>query len=410
MSDMNIESALILAAGQGSRMGDLGRDMPKALAPVLNKPLVVRHLELLARAGVRDVHIVVGHLGDKIRDALAAHRVPGLNISYHVQAERLGLGHAMLQAEKGLAGQPFVLLLADIAFTRAQGEAPFVLPDGVSGLIAVKDETDVDAVKRNFSVILDEGNRIQTVIEKPKAPPTMLKGTGQYVFRTEIFDAIRGTPRSSLRNEYELTDSIQTLIDQGHRVHIDENRIVWDLNLTYPADLLDCNRHYLTHLKDAQVMGTELPEGSRIVRSVVGQNVQADGAVDLEDCVVLDGAHLAAGVQLRNAVVGAGWRLGGCSMSRDYQHALVTGGAGFIGAHLVRALLADGLAKSPFLMISVSARVQQLIPRGALSKATCATPKPSPLRLTVSISCFTLRPRSASAPRLRRSLMMPMST
>ena len=73
------------------------------------------------------------------------------------------------------------------------------------------------------------------MIEKPRYVNSQLKGCGLYVFDPHIFDAIRRTPRTAMRDEYEITDSIQILINDGYVTHhhpIAER----DLNLTKPAD------------------------------------------------------------------------------------------------------------------------------------------------------------------------------
>ena len=86
------------------------------------------------------------------------------------------------------------------------------------------------------------------MIEKPQHPPSRLKGCGLYLFDPIFFDAVRRTPRTAMRDEYEITDAIQIFIDDGHRVRA--ARVIRDdLNLSYPADLLDIN---LKLLGDAQ--------------------------------------------------------------------------------------------------------------------------------------------------------------
>ncbi|MEP3639677.1 MAG: sugar phosphate nucleotidyltransferase [Paracoccaceae bacterium] len=309
MAGRNIETALILAAGNGTRLGDLGRSIPKALLPVINRPLLVRHLEVLAAQGVRDVHVVIGHLGQMIKDAVAAHPIDGLTVHFHVQEERLGLGHAVLQAEAALSETPFVLILADIAFSLINPDQLFQLPNDVAGRIAVKEEQEVAPIRLNFSVIHDGAGRISKVIEKPQDPPNMLKGTGQYSFDPTIFEAIRKTPRSALRNEYELTDAIQTLIDMGRPVEVAQS-IDWDLNLTFPADVLACNLHFRPNASDSECVATQLPTGSRVTNCIIGPDVTADGPVDLLNCVILEGAHLASDTSLRDMIVApfGSWR------------------------------------------------------------------------------------------------------
>lgn len=298
----SVEVAVILAAGQGSRMGGLGRVVPKALMPVLDRPLLIAHLDLLARNGVRHACIVIGHLGDDVRAAVAAHPVPGIGVSFHVQAERRGLGHAVLKAEDAVAGHAFVLILADIAFTMDDELRLFRMGDGMAGLVAVRTETDVDAIRRNFSVVHDADGRISRVVEKPVHLPNWLKGTGQYAFSPALFDAIRNTPPSALRGEIELTDAIQTLIDGRQPVHV-LDAIGWDMNLTTPDDVIACNRHYLSRNGMDVLLGTPLPAGSRSSACVVGTDVRFGGPVMLERCVVLDGADVAAGAELRDCVV-----------------------------------------------------------------------------------------------------------
>ena len=296
-----IGTALILAAGQGSRMGGLGAHVPKALLPVLGRPLIVRHLEKLARQGIGRAVIVVGHLGEQVRAALAAHPVPGIEVAFREQPERLGLGHAVLQAEDALAGDDFVLILGDIDYAARDG-ALFAMPPGADALVAVKEEPDDAAIRRNFSVELAEGRRIARVVEKPVHLPNRMKGTGQYAFTAALHDAIRATPRSALKNEYELTDAIQTLIDGGRAV-LAVDTITWDVNLTVPGDLLACNLRHLRESGRRCVLESPLPEGAHVEESVIGRGVRFDGAAVLKRCVVLDGSRIAAGADLRDCIV-----------------------------------------------------------------------------------------------------------
>ena len=98
-------------------------------------------------------------------------------------------------------------------------------------------EPDPEMVRRNFVIQADEQGRVHAVIEKPRYVDSQLKGCGLYVFDPHIFDAIRRTPRTAMRDEYEITDSIQILINDGYITH--HHPIVErDLNLTKPADLL----------------------------------------------------------------------------------------------------------------------------------------------------------------------------
>jgi dTDP-glucose pyrophosphorylase len=183
-----------------------------------------------------------------------------------------------------------------------------VLAGEVNANLVSMYEPDPAMVRRNFVIQADETGRVHRVIEKPRYVESQLKGCGLYVFDPHIFDAIRRTPRTAMRDEYEITDSIQILINDGYVVH--HHPIVErDLNLTKPDDLLIINlielaRAGLPHLIAATV---EAPDGTRIERSVVGDgvvirhpirisnsvimpNVVVDANTDL-DSVVMDGEH-----------------------------------------------------------------------------------------------------------------------
>jgi len=169
-------------------------------------------------------------------------------------------------------------------------------------------EPDPEMVRRNFVIRADETGRVSRVIEKPRYVDSQLKGCGLYVFDPHIFDAIRRTPRTAMRDEYEITDSIQILIDDGYVVKhwpIVER----DLNLTKADDLLMINLVEMERRGLDRLIGdrVEIAPGAVITRSVIGDgviirhpiritnsvitpNVVVDSTADI-DCVVFNGEH-----------------------------------------------------------------------------------------------------------------------
>ncbi len=174
---------VILAAGHGSRMGPLADRHPKSLLPVANVPLIVRHLETLQRLGVEETFIVIGHLGDAIREALGDGTAYGMGLHYVAQPQREGLAHAVGTLEERLSG-PFVLLLGDIYFSfhDVQKLATQFATEEPGALLAVREVSDAAAVRRNFSVVMDGDGSIQRVVEKPVEPECLCKGCGLYIF------------------------------------------------------------------------------------------------------------------------------------------------------------------------------------------------------------------------------------
>jgi NDP-sugar pyrophosphorylase family protein len=301
---------VILAAGKGARMYPFSERSPKPILPILNRPLLAHQIEVMRDCGISDIHIVVGHLGYQVSAAFGDGSQYGVRIRFLEQESTLGLAHAVGALEQRVQ-VPFLLMLGDIYFHLKAPLRPLcdqVLSGEMNANLVSMYEPDPAMVRRNFVIQANEQGRVHRVIEKPRYVDSQLKGCGLYVFDPHIFDAIRRTPRTAMRDEYEITDSIQILIDDGYVVH--HHAVVErDLNLTKPDDLLTINlielaRSGLPHLVDATV---DRPDGARIERSVIGKNaiirhpirisnsvimpnVVVDATSDL-DSVVMDGEH-----------------------------------------------------------------------------------------------------------------------
>ncbi len=296
---------VILAAGHGSRMGPFGENVPKPIAPICNKPLLGYQLDQMRALGIEDVIVVIGHLGDRIREALGDGSAYGVRLQYVEQKERLGLAHAVGQLEPHI-DKPFLLMLGDIYFEVENLVSMIEIFESsdAAAVLAVKEEHDPDAIKRNFSVILAEDGSVRRVIEKPRKVPNKLKGCGLYLFDDRIFEAVRRTPRTAMRDEYELTDSIQILIDYEYPVHVAEV-VQWDINVTFIGDLIHCCTHELQKKGETSIVGNDcsLADGVELIDTVVGNNVTIENPIRLEQCVVLDGSTISQTTNLTRAVV-----------------------------------------------------------------------------------------------------------
>lgn len=296
---------VILAAGHGSRMGPFGESVPKPIAPICNKPLLAYQLEHMQSLGIEDVIIVIGHLGDRIREALGDGSTFGVKLRYVEQKQRLGLAHAVGQLEKHI-DHPFLLMLGDIYF-EVDGLSSMMKTfeeTEAAAVLAVKEEHDPEAIKRNFSVILNNDGSVRRVIEKPRKVPNRLKGCGLYMFDDRIFEAVRRTPRTAMRDEYELTDSIQILIDYEYPVYT-APVVNWDINLTFIGDLIRCCTHELSKKGIPSLVGERcsIAEGTTLINTVVGNDVTIEHPVTLTDCVLLDHAVLTTNDSLTRVVV-----------------------------------------------------------------------------------------------------------
>lgn len=279
----------ILAAGKGSRVDVFGEEYPKPLLPVCNKPMLEYQIELMRDHGIREIAIVVGHLRKKIVDYFGDGGHLGVTIEYVEQQDALGIAHAVGQLE-GLMDRPFLLFLGDIFSVIPDLDRLLArtLKDPQASVLAVRSNDTPENIRRNFAVTVGEGNRVVRVVEKPRHVELRLKGAGIYLFALPVFDAIRRTPRTAMRDEYEITNSIQILIDDGYPVYA-EDVVEWDLNLTYVEDLLECNLTYMKHLGVESVIAptARIHEGCVIRNSVIGDRAVIHNPIRITHSLVL---------------------------------------------------------------------------------------------------------------------------
>ena len=298
---------VILAAGKGSRIQPFSASTPKPLLPILDRPLLAWQLDTMRLLGIEDVVILVGHLGHHIVQALGDGSRFGLRLRYAEQEQALGIAHAVGRLEP-FVDRPFLLFLGDIFFETqdlAQMMALFERK-GVDGVLAVKEEPDLAAIRRNFTVEEDEHGFVRRVIEKPRNPRTSRKGCGLYLFDPAIFDAVRRTPRTALRDEYELTDSIQIFIEYGYGV-VAAPVIERDLNLSEPKDLLALNLYVMEREGHSPWVSetAQVDSKARVLRSVVMAGARVEAGADVERCLVMPGELVRAG-QYRDSIFVSG--------------------------------------------------------------------------------------------------------
>jgi len=279
---------VILAAGKGTRMAPFSQRFPKPLLPVCNRPILEYQIEYMKKAGIRDIILVIGHLGYAIARHFGDGEGFGVNIRYVEQEETLGIAHAVGRLEPYISS-PFLLFLGDIFFITNDLSVMIdvMRKDKASAVLAVKKEENPEAIKRNFAVLLNEDGTVKRVIEKPRYVTNSIKGCGLYLFDLHVFDAIRRTPRTAMRDEYEITDAIQILVDDGFPV-VTSEIVQQDMNVSYPHDLLLCSLEELKHLNRPYLVGKDcqLHPEVRLERAVLGNGVRVSTPITITDSIV----------------------------------------------------------------------------------------------------------------------------
>jgi glucose-1-phosphate thymidylyltransferase len=289
---MDSLKGLILSGGAGTRLRPITHTSAKQLVPVANKPVLFYGIEALVEAGVTEIVIVIApDTGDEIREAVGDGSRFGARVTYVVQDAPRGLAHAVLTAEDALGHGPFVMYLGDN-----------LLRDGVSGLVESFRSSQPDALilltkvddPWHYGVAELNGERVVRLVEKPKDPPSDLALVGVYLFGPAIFDAARAI-KPSWRDELEITDAIQHLIDSGARV---ESRTVsgWWKDTGQLDDMLEANRLVLEDLEPSQ-------EGEVIDSQLEGRVSVAAGA-RIEHSLVRGPAVIGPGARISHAYIG----------------------------------------------------------------------------------------------------------
>jgi len=310
--------AVIPAAGIGTRLRPHTLNKPKALLPVAGKPILAHIMDDLTEAGIDGFVLIVGYHGDEVRQWFTRER-PELDITFVEQTERLGLGHAIWTAREALGDDAFFCILGD---TILKADYSSLLASSNS-MIAVREVED----PRRFGVVEMDGESVKRFVEKPDNPPSNLAIVGAYLFRDggalwRSLDRIV-TEDIRTRGEYQLTDALQMMVEEGI-----------PFNTVEVTDWYDCGKKE-TWLQTNRILlerNGEKGNGEGIVNpcsiapdavvtgSTIGPNVSVGPGTVIENC------------QISDSVIGSGSRLVQCRLDQSLvgDECLLTGVAGEI--------------------------------------------------------------------------------
>jgi UDP-N-acetylglucosamine diphosphorylase/glucosamine-1-phosphate N-acetyltransferase len=243
--------AVILAAGEGRRMRPLTYKAPKVMLPVKGKPVLEHVINSCSEAEIKHVVIVTGYYGEVIKSYFGDGHHFKTEIEYVTQKKQLGTADAIAHA-KDFVDQKFLVLNGDSLVSSTIIKALVNKLEDTTTVIAVKEVTK----PQQYGVIEVKDDRVVKIVEKPKKPFTKLANLGIYGFDPVIFDAIDATLLSS-RGEYEITDSIQILVDQNYLVGYLNVQEMW-IDIGTPWDLLNANAVLLNGIS-TEIEGTVEP-------------------------------------------------------------------------------------------------------------------------------------------------------
>jgi bifunctional UDP-N-acetylglucosamine pyrophosphorylase/glucosamine-1-phosphate N-acetyltransferase len=269
--------AVVLVAGKGTRMEPLTSGCSKVMLQVANKPILEHILNSAIEAGIEGFVFITGYLEEQIKEYFGNGSKWGVSIEYVQQKEQLGTANA-IGCAKGYVDGAFLVLNGDMLI--GQEDLKALISRIEEAVICVKEVENPS----DFGVLETDDSRVVRIIEKPKNPPTNLANAGIYLFRQSIFDFIDRT-RASVRNEFEITDSIQMLIDSGAAVGYSPLEGRW-IDIGYPWDLLKANEYLLKGL-EGSCKGTVEPNATVKGEVVIGKGTLIRNGSYIEGPVII---------------------------------------------------------------------------------------------------------------------------
>jgi len=271
---------IIPVAGIGTRLRPHTYSVPKVLLHVAGKPILGHILDIVKRLKINQVVLIVGFLGDQIVEYVKKNYK--FKCKFIEQRELKGLGYAINMASGEMKDdEPVLVILGDTIF-----EAD-LLPviSGKYDALGVKKVAD----PRRFGIVEMKGKFVKRLIEKPEVPTTKLAAVGVYYFKSTgmLKESLSEIIRKKIitKNEYQLTDALQLMIDRG--VKFETFNITGWYDCGKPETLLETNRQLLQKMKPQRKLKTSLlippvfvSKTAQVENCILGPNVSiADKAI-----------------------------------------------------------------------------------------------------------------------------------
>ncbi len=314
--------AVVLAAGEGYRLRPFTANKPKVMLKIANKPILEYVVEALAKAGIRDIVIVVGYRKTRVMDYFGDGKNWNVRIRYAVQEQQLGTAHALKQAEELVSGEIVVLAGDNIVDSKTIEKLE-------SWTLAYK----VSEEATKYGVLVVEDGKVKRIVEKPKEPVSNLVNIGVYRLTSEVFEWI-GDRR-------DLVEVINAMIAGGYEFRCVEADF-W-VDVVYPWDVLKVNdlampsgKVIAGKLEKASVIGDVVVGEGSVIRAnsyilgpaiigknceigpnavimpstSIGDNVKIGAMCYIENCVICDNVIVQPNCYLKDCVIDEGCVIG----------------------------------------------------------------------------------------------------
>ena len=282
---------IILHGGHGTRLRPLTHTGPKQLLPIANKPMSQYCVESLVEAGILEIIIIIGGIGsNKVQEYYGNGEKFGAKITYVNQESPRGIAHAINLCKEFIGNDKFVVFLGDniikksildyvLRFEQSSASASILLCE-------VSNPTQ-------FGIADVKNGIIKKIMEKPKDPPTNLAVTGIYLLTPIIFEIIDRL-KPSWRNEYEITDALQMLLEENYEIIYDLITDYWKDTGT-PDDIIHANGIILQNMSPyfkGENDGSNSIHGKIMVGegTIIKNHSSLEGPIIIGKNCIIDGA------------------------------------------------------------------------------------------------------------------------
>jgi glucose-1-phosphate thymidylyltransferase long form len=301
---------VILAAGNGKRLQPLTNTKPKPMVSVAGRTLLQHNIDKMVEASIDNIIIVIPKDTTSQLNAFLKEHYSNVSLYFVEQEQALGTAHAVSVVKSEVGDSDFLMVYGDNVTGYDYSKLINRHKSNVASATMALMHADEP---KKHGIVEINGEIITGIIEKPENPKSDLAFAGMCVFTPHIFEAIKHTKRSP-RGEYYLTDSLQLLIERGHKIGyaiLD----TWRLNVNDHKDLLKANQLLLSEKSSVGFRAVNSNEQSDIFHIVppvfigadahIGSNAVIGPCVTLEhDAIVGENTRIKNSVLLSRANIG----------------------------------------------------------------------------------------------------------
>ncbi|MBN1905028.1 MAG: NDP-sugar synthase [Deltaproteobacteria bacterium] len=285
--------AMIMAAGFGTRLKPLTDKIPKALVPVLNRPILERNIEYLAGFGIKDIIINAHYHMAQIESYLKGCKIPWVNLSISLEPEILGTGGGLSNCRAFLKDDTFMLINSDILTNIDLDKA--VESHKKSGAIVTMVLHDYPL----FNQVEVKNNTVNKIYKD--AAPGRFAFTGIHVLSPSVFDWLPQKGYSDI-----ISECYRPMIESGKSInaHMVKGHYWYDIGTidSYIKASLDFLR-----LENRQIYkGDNLRlDASATVKNwaIIGNNVTIGKDVVIDSSIIMDNVVIKNGTHIKKSIV-----------------------------------------------------------------------------------------------------------